>query len=80
LYLFKKYAHKPLFIGTLPVLSILLFGLWSYMFYFGDRYNSVVQNEILNLLSRAKIDDMAYQVVDFFEKKGQLMIYVINRH
>ena len=75
---FKKYTSKPLFVGKLPVLSILLVGLWSYMFYFGGLHYPLVQNELMNLVSHAKIDDMPYQIVDFFQKKGQLVIYVIS--
>jgi hypothetical protein len=75
----KKYSDKMLFIGKLPVLSILLFGLMGYMMTFGVSYNYIIQNELLNIFSHAKIDEMAYQVVDFVEKEGRLMIYVIPR-
>jgi len=78
-YFFKKYTHKPLFLGRLPVLSILMVGLWSYMFYFGGLHYSLVQNELINLVSHAKIDDMPFQVVDFVQRKGQLVIYVITK-
>jgi hypothetical protein len=27
----------------------------------------------------ARVDDMGYQVVDFFQKKGQLIVHVANR-
>jgi hypothetical protein len=53
-------------------------GLWSYMFYFGGLHYPLVQNELVNLVSHAKIDDVPYQIVDFFQKKGQLVIYVIS--
>jgi hypothetical protein len=69
-----------LFIGKLPVLSILLFGLMGYMMTFGVSYYYIIQNELLNILARARIDEMAYQVVDFVEKEGRLMIYVITRN
>ena len=72
----KKYSHKRLFIGKLPVLHILLFGLAGYMFYFGGRHFSLVENELFSILSHARIDEMPYQVVDFFQKRGQLIIYV----
>jgi hypothetical protein len=68
-----------LFVGKLPVLSVLLVGLWSYMVYFGGLHSSVVENELINIFSRARIDEMTYQVVDFFQKKGQLIIYVIGK-
>jgi hypothetical protein len=78
-YVFKKYTQKQLFVGKLPVLSILMIGLWSYMFYFGGLNYSLVQNELINLVSHAKLDDMSYQIVDFFQKRGQLIIYVITK-
>lgn len=68
-----------LFVGKLRVLSILLFGLLGYMMTFGVSYYSIIQNELVNILSHAKIDEMAYQVVDFVEKEGRLMIYVMTR-
>lgn len=75
---FKKYSQKRLFIGRLPVLHILLFGLGGYMFYFGGRHFSLVEKELFSILSYAKIEGMPYQVVDFFQKKGQLIIYVMT--
>ena len=76
--MFKRYTNKPLFVGNLSVLSVLLLGLWSYMFYFSGINYSLVQTELLNICSHAKIDDVPYQIVDFFQKKGQLVIYVIT--
>ncbi|MGO9644937.1 MAG: hypothetical protein ACLPY5_09345 [Candidatus Bathyarchaeia archaeon] len=78
LFLFKKYTNKTLFVGNLSVLSILMIGLWSYMYYFGGHQYSLVQNELISICSNAKIDDVPYQVVDFFQKKGHLVIYVMT--
>jgi hypothetical protein len=77
--LFKKYAHKTLFIGKLPVLGILLIGLWGCIFYFNGRFNTIVDSELRTILNHARVDDMGYQVVDFFQKKGQLIVQVANR-
>ena len=76
---FKRYSEKMLFMGKLPVLNILLFGLLGYMMTFGASYYYIIQNELVNIFSRAKIDEMTYQVVDFVEKEGRLMIYVMHR-
>jgi len=75
----KKYRQTLLFIGKVPVLSILMLGLWGYLIYFGGIRYSIIQNELRTLLAHARIDNMTYQVVDFFEKKGQLIIYVMAR-
>jgi hypothetical protein len=49
------------------------------MMTFGVSYYSIIQTELANVFSHAKIDEMAYQVVDFVEKEGRLTIYVITR-
>jgi len=46
---------------------------------FGASYHYIIQNELVNIFSHAKIDEMTYQVVDFVEKEGRLMIYVMHR-
>ncbi|HKM75378.1 MAG TPA: hypothetical protein VJZ32_03065 [Candidatus Bathyarchaeia archaeon] len=79
LVLFKKYTNRTLFIGKLPVLGILLMGLWGCVFYFNGRFNTVIESELRTIMNHARVDDMGYQVVDFFQKKGQLIIHVANR-
>ena len=76
---FRKQTNKLLFLGRLPVLSILMFGFRRYMLWFGGMNYSDVQNELFHILMQTKLDDMAYQVVDFFEKGEQLIIYVIRK-
>jgi hypothetical protein len=49
------------------------------MLWFGGMNYSDVQNELFHILMQTKLDDMAYQVVDFFEKGEQLIIYVIRK-
>ena len=80
LHFFKTYANKQLFLGRLPVLSIILLG-FSTLTFLGltSRFHSTIYNELINIMSSARIDDMTYQIVDFFEKKDKLVIHVINR-
>jgi hypothetical protein len=77
---FKKYGNKPLFLGRLPVLGIILFGL-STCSYLGltNRFAFTIHNELASILSSARIDDMAYQIVDFFQTKDRLVIQVVAR-
>jgi hypothetical protein len=79
LWVFKKYSDKMLFVGKLPVLRILLFGLLGYKMAFGASYYYIIQSELASILSHAKIDEMAYQVLDFVEEEGHLTVYVITR-
>lgn len=79
LWVFKKYSDKMLFVGKLPVLRILLFGLLGYKMTFGASYYYIIQSELASILSHAKIDEMAYQVLDFVEEEGHLTVYVITR-
>jgi len=74
----KKYSHKRLFVGRLSILQILLFGREKYMLHFGCLGLSVVESELYSILSRAKIEGMAYQVVDFFPEKKHFIIYVMT--
>ncbi len=77
--IFRRYTNKTLFIGKLPVLSLLMIGFWGCAFYFNNRFHSTIQNEMLAILNHARVDDMKYQVIDFFEKKGQFIIHVASR-
>jgi len=79
LVLFKKFVNRTIFIGKLPVLGILLLGLWSCVFYFNGRFNTIIENELRTIMNHARVDDMGYQVVDFLQKKGQLIVHVANR-
>jgi hypothetical protein len=77
---FKKYANKQLFLGRLPVLGIILFGL-STCSYLGltSRFALTIYNELFSILSSARIDGMTYQIVDFFQTKDKLVIQVVAR-
>jgi len=76
LFFSKKYANKLLFIGKLPVLSLLCLGLWAIMMWCGGRFHQIIQDELLNILSYARLDEASYQVMDFFVKGNRLIIYV----
>lgn len=77
--LFRRHTTRTLFIGKLPVLAILLTGFWGCIFYFNGRFNTLIENELRTIMNHARIDDMHYQVVDFFQKKGQLIVQVAAR-
>lgn len=80
LHFFKKYGNKQLFLGRLPVLGIILFGLSTCSALgFTNRFPLTIHNELLNILSSARVDDIAYQIVDFFQTKDKLVIQVVAR-
>ena len=56
-----------------------MMGLWSCVFYFNGRFNAVIESELRTIMGHARVDDMGYHVVDFFQKKGQLIVHVVNR-
>jgi hypothetical protein len=77
--LFQRHTTRTLFIGKLPVLAILLTGFWGCIFYFNGRFNTLIENELRTIMNYARVDDMHYQVVDFFQKKGLLIVQVAAR-
>jgi hypothetical protein len=79
LFILRKYTKKTLFLGKLPVLSLLLVGFWGCTFYFSNRFNSRIETEMQSILSQARVDEMKYQVIDFFEQKGKFIIQVGSR-
>ena len=80
LYFFKRYVNKQLFLGRLPVLGIILIGFSSLtLLGFTSRFHSTIYNELLNILTTARIDDMTYQIIDFFEAKDKFVIQVVAR-
>lgn len=77
LLVFKKYVQKRLFLGKLPVLEIVMIGLSSCTIWgLTSWFHSTIQNELISILSLARIDSMTYRVHDFFEKGGKLVIQV----
>ena len=75
---FKKYADKLLFVGKLPVLKLFLLGLGSISKWTSGRFRGVMESELGEILSIARLDDKPYEVTDFFMKRKQLVIYVTS--
>jgi len=73
---FKKYADNLLFIGKLPVLKLFLLGLGSISKWTSGRLRRIMEDELEEILSIARLDDKPYEVIDFFMKRKQLVIYV----
>jgi hypothetical protein len=76
---FKTYADKILFLGKLPVLSLLSIGRGAITMWCGGRFYEIIEDELINILYSAKLDEFPYCVLDFFVKKKQLVIYVSSR-
>lgn len=73
---FKRYRRRLLFMGNMNVLGVLLLGLTGYWYIMHTRYDSMVHNALMSLLSMANLDNEPYHVVDWFQKKGRLIILV----
>ncbi len=73
---FNRYRHKLVFMGNLNVLGILVMGLAGYWYIAGTKYGPHVQEALFGLMSTAKLDHGMYRVVDWFQKKGRLIVYV----
>jgi hypothetical protein len=67
-----------LFVGRLTVSEILLLGLNGFWYLSGTKYDSPILQGLLSLLTTAKLDDGGYKVTDWFQKKGQLTLYLSN--
>jgi hypothetical protein len=76
LHFIKRYKKRLVFVGRLEVLGIVLVGFTGYLYVSGTKYGSAVIDGLLNILASAKLDDCLYQVVDWHEKKGQLLVFV----
>ena len=73
---FKRYRRRLLFMGNMNVLGVLLLGLTGYWYIMHTRYDLMVHNALMSLLSMANLDNEPYHVVDWFQKKGRLIILV----
>ena len=76
LHFIKRYRKRLVFAGRLEVLGILLVGFTGYLYVSGTKYGSTVIDGLLNILASAKLDDCLYQIVDWHQKKGQLLVFV----
>ena len=72
----KRYRKKLIFAGRLDVLGIVLVGFPGYIYVSGTKYGSTVVDGLLNILESAKLDDKPYQIVDWHQKKGQLLVFI----
>jgi len=73
---FKRYKHKLVFAGKVPVLGILLIGLSGYWYFAGTRYGTLIRDALWGVLGIAKLDDGMFKVLEWFQKKGNLIVYV----
>ena len=76
LHFIKRYRKRLIFVGRLEVLGIVLMGFPGYLYVSGTKYGSAVVDGLLNILASAKLDDCLYQIVDWHQKKGQLLVFV----
>jgi fluoride ion exporter CrcB/FEX len=74
--LINRYRNKLVFIGKLNVIGLLLLGLTGYWYLNGTRYHTLVLEGLLGIMTTAKLDDRMYQVIDWSQKKGRLLVYV----
>jgi hypothetical protein len=75
LHFIRRY-RKRLFAGRLEALGILLVGFIGYLYISSTKYGSTVIDGLLNILASAKLDDCLYRIVDWHQKKGQLLVFV----
>jgi hypothetical protein len=76
LYVFKRYRNNLLFAGSLNLLGILLIGLTGYWYIMGTRYASFIYDELLAVMGTAKLDYDKYKVLEWFQRKNRLEVYV----
>jgi hypothetical protein len=76
LYLVERHRNELRFVGKLNVLGILLIGLSGYWYLAGTKYGMTISNGLRALMTAAKLDDGEYNVREWFQKKGRLIVYV----
>lgn len=76
MYVFKRYRNDLLFAGNMNVLGILLIGLTGYWYVMGTKYGAFVYDGLMAVMTTAKLDDGMYKVLEWFQKKGRLVVYV----
>lgn len=77
-HIIKRYRRKLIFAGKLTVPEVFLMGLNGYLYLSGTKYRSTILQGLLSLLATTKLDDEGYRITDWFEKKGQLILYIVN--
>ena len=58
------------------MLGIMLVGFTGYLYVSGTKYGSFVIDGLLKILVSAKLDDTLYQIVDWHQKREQLLVFV----
>lgn len=76
LYLIERHRNELRFVGKLNVLRILLIGLSGYWYLAGTKYDMTISNGLMAVMAAAKLDDGKYNVREWFQKKGRLIVYV----
>jgi len=76
--LINRYKTKLVFVGKLNVIGLLLLGLTGYWYLSGTKYHNLVLENLLGIMSTAKLDDRMYRVTDWCHKKGRLLVYVMR--
>lgn len=73
---FKRYQDRLLFVGNLNVLGILLMGVPGYWYLASTKYGPSVHDGLMGIMATAKLDERAYRVIHWCQKKGRLIVYV----
>jgi hypothetical protein len=76
LHFITRYRKRLVFAGRLEVLGLLLVGTAGYVYISGTKYGSSMIDGLMNILTSAKLDDHLYQIVDWYQKKGKLLVFV----
>lgn len=72
----RRYRKRLVFAGKLDVIGILLVGFTGYLYVTGTKYSSFVIEGLLSILRTAKLDHSIYHIIDWHQKKGQLLVFV----
>jgi hypothetical protein len=76
LHFIRRYRKKLVFAGKLDVIGIVLVGFTGYLYVIGTKYGSFVIEGLLSILATAKLDYSSYHIIDWHQKKGQLLVFV----
>jgi hypothetical protein len=76
LHFIRRYRKKLVFAGRLEILAILRIGLTGYLYVSGTRYHSFVVDGLSKILDSARLDETLYQIEDWYQEKGQLLVFV----
>ena len=76
LYFIERHRNELRFVGKLNVLGILLIGLSGYWYLARTKYGMTISKGLMALMAAAKLDDGEYNVREWFQKKGRLVVYV----